>query len=160
MSPPCQVVPFCGVFLKELSDALDGTASIISLKPPLENSEDSLEVERQLQDVSADSRRAEPKSKLTQFICPLFFLVLVCVRLQRPTQLFVPRRFRWLACPGERSHRQQHPPDNQVKRKRRGGKKAKQSAACKVHLLLLPQFVTFAFSLDTPQILQPQFGGG
>ncbi|XP_075884265.1 1-phosphatidylinositol 4,5-bisphosphate phosphodiesterase epsilon-1 isoform X2 [Nelusetta ayraudi] len=41
--PGCKVVPFCGVFLKELSDALDGTASIISLKPPPENSEDSLE---------------------------------------------------------------------------------------------------------------------
>ncbi|XP_074519567.1 1-phosphatidylinositol 4,5-bisphosphate phosphodiesterase epsilon-1 isoform X2 [Halichoeres trimaculatus] len=41
--PGCKVVPFCGVFLKELSDALDGTASIISLKPPLDNSEDSIE---------------------------------------------------------------------------------------------------------------------
>ena len=41
----CQVVPFCGVFLKELSDALDGTASIISLKAPLEHTDtDSLEV--------------------------------------------------------------------------------------------------------------------
>ncbi|KAF7668924.1 hypothetical protein LDENG_00276200 [Lucifuga dentata] len=39
----CKVVPFCGVFLKELNDALDGTASIISLKPPLDNTEDSLE---------------------------------------------------------------------------------------------------------------------
>lgn len=46
------MVPFCGVFLKELSDALDGTASIISLKPPLENSEDSLEVGRRLQDAT------------------------------------------------------------------------------------------------------------
>uniref|UniRef100_A0A8C9X9V5 Phosphoinositide phospholipase C n=1 Tax=Sander lucioperca TaxID=283035 RepID=A0A8C9X9V5_SANLU len=41
--PGCKVVPFCGVFLKELSDALDGTASIISLKPPLDNTEDSIE---------------------------------------------------------------------------------------------------------------------
>uniref|UniRef100_UPI003AAC74CA 1-phosphatidylinositol 4,5-bisphosphate phosphodiesterase epsilon-1-like n=1 Tax=Centroberyx gerrardi TaxID=166262 RepID=UPI003AAC74CA len=41
--PGCKVVPFCGVFLKELSDALDGTASIISLKPPLDNTDDSLE---------------------------------------------------------------------------------------------------------------------
>ncbi|XP_029312319.1 LOW QUALITY PROTEIN: 1-phosphatidylinositol 4,5-bisphosphate phosphodiesterase epsilon-1 [Cottoperca gobio] len=41
--PGCKVVPFCGVFLKELSDALDGTASIISLKPPLVNTEDSIE---------------------------------------------------------------------------------------------------------------------
>ncbi|KAM9837938.1 1-phosphatidylinositol 4,5-bisphosphate phosphodiesterase epsilon-1 [Aulostomus maculatus] len=41
--PGCKVVPFCGVFLKELSDALDGTASIISLKPPLDNTDDSVE---------------------------------------------------------------------------------------------------------------------
>ncbi|XP_072312345.1 1-phosphatidylinositol 4,5-bisphosphate phosphodiesterase epsilon-1 isoform X2 [Eucyclogobius newberryi] len=39
--PGCKVVPFCGVFLKELSDALDGTASIISLKP--DNTDDSIE---------------------------------------------------------------------------------------------------------------------
>nr|XP_020460695.1 1-phosphatidylinositol 4,5-bisphosphate phosphodiesterase epsilon-1 isoform X2 [Monopterus albus] len=41
--PGYKVVPFCGVFLKELSDALDGTASIISLKPPPDNTEDSIE---------------------------------------------------------------------------------------------------------------------
>ncbi|KAM6964739.1 1-phosphatidylinositol 4,5-bisphosphate phosphodiesterase epsilon-1 isoform 1-T1 [Tautogolabrus adspersus] len=41
--PGCKVVPFCGVFLKELSDALDGTASIISLKPPPDHTEDSIE---------------------------------------------------------------------------------------------------------------------
>ncbi|XP_076616405.1 1-phosphatidylinositol 4,5-bisphosphate phosphodiesterase epsilon-1 isoform X2 [Chaetodon auriga] len=41
--PGCKVVPFCGVFLKELSDALDGTASIMSLKPPLDNTEDSID---------------------------------------------------------------------------------------------------------------------
>ncbi|KAM3592601.1 uncharacterized protein V6R79_021845 [Siganus canaliculatus] len=41
--PGCKVVPFCGVFLKELSDALDGTASIISLKPPPDNTDDSIE---------------------------------------------------------------------------------------------------------------------
>nr|XP_057918195.1 1-phosphatidylinositol 4,5-bisphosphate phosphodiesterase epsilon-1 isoform X3 [Doryrhamphus excisus] len=41
--PGCKVVPFCGVFLKELSDALDGTASIISLKPPADNTEDTIE---------------------------------------------------------------------------------------------------------------------
>ena len=43
--PGCKVVPFCGVFLKELSDALDGTASIISLRPPSDHNDDSLEVE-------------------------------------------------------------------------------------------------------------------
>uniref|UniRef100_H3DNJ9 Phosphoinositide phospholipase C n=1 Tax=Tetraodon nigroviridis TaxID=99883 RepID=H3DNJ9_TETNG len=41
--PGCKVVPFCGVFLKELNDALGGTASIISLKPSLDNAEDSFE---------------------------------------------------------------------------------------------------------------------
>uniref|UniRef100_A0A3Q0RX65 Phosphoinositide phospholipase C n=1 Tax=Amphilophus citrinellus TaxID=61819 RepID=A0A3Q0RX65_AMPCI len=41
--PGCKVVPFCGVFLKELSDALDGTASIISLKPSPDNTEYSIE---------------------------------------------------------------------------------------------------------------------
>ncbi|XP_061562127.1 1-phosphatidylinositol 4,5-bisphosphate phosphodiesterase epsilon-1 isoform X1 [Phycodurus eques] len=41
--PGCKVVPFCGVFLKELSDTLDGTASIISLKTPVDNADDSLE---------------------------------------------------------------------------------------------------------------------
>ncbi|KAJ3608409.1 hypothetical protein NHX12_025456 [Muraenolepis orangiensis] len=39
--PGCKVVPFCGVFLKELSDALDGTASIISLKAPLDHNTDT-----------------------------------------------------------------------------------------------------------------------
>lgn len=39
--PGCKVVPFCGVFLKELSDALDGTASIIRLKRDV--GEDSME---------------------------------------------------------------------------------------------------------------------
>ncbi|XP_037134464.1 1-phosphatidylinositol 4,5-bisphosphate phosphodiesterase epsilon-1 isoform X4 [Syngnathus acus] len=42
--PGCKVVPFCGVFLKELSDALDGTASIIHLQTPEDNTpEDSIE---------------------------------------------------------------------------------------------------------------------
>ncbi|XP_020567543.2 1-phosphatidylinositol 4,5-bisphosphate phosphodiesterase epsilon-1 isoform X4 [Oryzias latipes] len=41
--PGCKVVPFCGVFLKELSDALDGTASIISLKQSPDNTDDSVE---------------------------------------------------------------------------------------------------------------------
>ncbi|KAJ8264365.1 hypothetical protein GJAV_G00148300 [Gymnothorax javanicus] len=41
--PGCKVVPFCGVFLKELSDALDGTASLISLRPKLDSHADSIE---------------------------------------------------------------------------------------------------------------------
>uniref|UniRef100_A0AAY4BXV5 Phosphoinositide phospholipase C n=1 Tax=Denticeps clupeoides TaxID=299321 RepID=A0AAY4BXV5_9TELE len=31
--PGCRVVPFCGVFLKELANTLEGTASLISLRP-------------------------------------------------------------------------------------------------------------------------------
>ncbi|XP_051925269.1 1-phosphatidylinositol 4,5-bisphosphate phosphodiesterase epsilon-1 isoform X2 [Hippocampus zosterae] len=36
--PGCKVVPFCGVFLKELSEALDGAASIIGLQRPADDS--------------------------------------------------------------------------------------------------------------------------
>ncbi|XP_076856802.1 1-phosphatidylinositol 4,5-bisphosphate phosphodiesterase epsilon-1 isoform X2 [Brachyhypopomus gauderio] len=41
--PGCRVVPFCGVFLKELGEALDGAASLIGLRPPLDSREDSVE---------------------------------------------------------------------------------------------------------------------
>ncbi|KAF5899519.1 1-phosphatidylinositol 4,5-bisphosphate phosphodiesterase epsilon-1 isoform X2, partial [Clarias magur] len=41
--PGCKVVPFCGVFLKELSEALDGAASLIGLRPAFDSQEDSLE---------------------------------------------------------------------------------------------------------------------
>uniref|UniRef100_W5KBX6 Phosphoinositide phospholipase C n=1 Tax=Astyanax mexicanus TaxID=7994 RepID=W5KBX6_ASTMX len=41
--PGCKVVPFCGVFLKELSEALDGTASLIGLRFPFSSQEDSIE---------------------------------------------------------------------------------------------------------------------
>ncbi|MEQ2273907.1 1-phosphatidylinositol 4,5-bisphosphate phosphodiesterase epsilon-1, partial [Xenotaenia resolanae] len=41
--PGCKVVPFCGVFLKELSDALDSTASIISLKQSPDNTDNTIE---------------------------------------------------------------------------------------------------------------------
>ncbi|XP_051523152.1 1-phosphatidylinositol 4,5-bisphosphate phosphodiesterase epsilon-1-like [Myxocyprinus asiaticus] len=41
--PGCKVVPFCGVFLKELSEALDGAASIIALRPSFDSQEDSVE---------------------------------------------------------------------------------------------------------------------
>ncbi|XP_042559176.1 1-phosphatidylinositol 4,5-bisphosphate phosphodiesterase epsilon-1 isoform X2 [Clupea harengus] len=41
--PGCKVVPFCGVFLKELSDALDGAASLIGLRPSLDPKEDTVE---------------------------------------------------------------------------------------------------------------------
>ncbi|KAG7492782.1 hypothetical protein MATL_G00017850 [Megalops atlanticus] len=41
--PGCKVVPFCGVFLKELSDALDGASSLISLRPKFDSREDSIE---------------------------------------------------------------------------------------------------------------------
>ncbi|XP_051770062.1 1-phosphatidylinositol 4,5-bisphosphate phosphodiesterase epsilon-1 isoform X3 [Ctenopharyngodon idella] len=41
--PGCKVVPFCGVFLKELSEALDGAASIIALRPSFDSQEDPVE---------------------------------------------------------------------------------------------------------------------
>ncbi|XP_057214152.1 1-phosphatidylinositol 4,5-bisphosphate phosphodiesterase epsilon-1 isoform X3 [Triplophysa rosa] len=41
--PGCKVVPFCGVFLKELSEALDGAASIIGLSPSFDSQDDSFE---------------------------------------------------------------------------------------------------------------------
>ncbi|TRY59920.1 hypothetical protein DNTS_013444 [Danionella cerebrum] len=41
--PGCKVVPFCGVFLKELSEALDGAASIIGLRPSFESQDDPVE---------------------------------------------------------------------------------------------------------------------
>ncbi|XP_052426478.1 1-phosphatidylinositol 4,5-bisphosphate phosphodiesterase epsilon-1 isoform X3 [Carassius gibelio] len=41
--PGCKVVPFCGVFLKELSEALDGAASIIGLRPSFDSQEDPVE---------------------------------------------------------------------------------------------------------------------
>uniref|UniRef100_A0A8C1EID8 Phosphoinositide phospholipase C n=1 Tax=Cyprinus carpio carpio TaxID=630221 RepID=A0A8C1EID8_CYPCA len=41
--PGCKVVPFCGVFLKELSEALDGAASIIGLHPSFDSQEDPVE---------------------------------------------------------------------------------------------------------------------
>lgn len=45
--PGCKVVPFCGVFLKELSEALDGAASIIGLRPSFDSQDDSVEVKTQ-----------------------------------------------------------------------------------------------------------------
>ncbi|KAI5617659.1 1-phosphatidylinositol 4,5-bisphosphate phosphodiesterase epsilon-1 isoform X8, partial [Silurus asotus] len=41
--PGCKVVPFCGVFLRELSEALDGAASLIGLRPSFDSHEDSIE---------------------------------------------------------------------------------------------------------------------
>ncbi|XP_018616602.2 1-phosphatidylinositol 4,5-bisphosphate phosphodiesterase epsilon-1 [Scleropages formosus] len=41
--PGCKVVPFCGVFLKELNDALNGVASLISLSPRMDSQDDSIE---------------------------------------------------------------------------------------------------------------------
>uniref|UniRef100_A0A8C7V471 Phosphoinositide phospholipase C n=1 Tax=Oncorhynchus mykiss TaxID=8022 RepID=A0A8C7V471_ONCMY len=41
-TPGCRVVPFSGVFLRELGEALDGAASLINLRPRL-SSQDSVE---------------------------------------------------------------------------------------------------------------------
>ncbi|XP_034286292.1 1-phosphatidylinositol 4,5-bisphosphate phosphodiesterase epsilon-1 isoform X1 [Pantherophis guttatus] len=41
--PGCKVVPFCGVFLKELYEVLDGTASLIRLCPQYNSQDETLE---------------------------------------------------------------------------------------------------------------------
>ncbi|XP_038620358.1 1-phosphatidylinositol 4,5-bisphosphate phosphodiesterase epsilon-1 [Tachyglossus aculeatus] len=41
--PGCKVVPFCGVFLKELCDVLDGTPSLLKLCPRYNSQEETLE---------------------------------------------------------------------------------------------------------------------
>ncbi|XP_053161906.1 1-phosphatidylinositol 4,5-bisphosphate phosphodiesterase epsilon-1 isoform X2 [Hemicordylus capensis] len=41
--PGCKVVPFCGVFLKELCEVLDGTASLIRLCPQYNSQDETLE---------------------------------------------------------------------------------------------------------------------
>ncbi|XP_053307254.1 1-phosphatidylinositol 4,5-bisphosphate phosphodiesterase epsilon-1 isoform X2 [Spea bombifrons] len=41
--PGCKVVPFCGVFLKELCDVLDGAASLIKLCPRFNSQNETLE---------------------------------------------------------------------------------------------------------------------
>ncbi|XP_072335151.1 1-phosphatidylinositol 4,5-bisphosphate phosphodiesterase epsilon-1 isoform X2 [Scyliorhinus torazame] len=41
--PGCKVVPFCGVFLKELCDALDGAATIMKLHSHCDSQEDTIE---------------------------------------------------------------------------------------------------------------------
>ncbi|XP_015201851.2 1-phosphatidylinositol 4,5-bisphosphate phosphodiesterase epsilon-1 isoform X3 [Lepisosteus oculatus] len=41
--PGCKVVPFCGVFLKELCDALDGASSLIHFRPRFSSQEESIE---------------------------------------------------------------------------------------------------------------------
>lgn len=42
--PGCKVVPFCGVFLKELCDVLDGAANLIRLCPRYNSQNETLEV--------------------------------------------------------------------------------------------------------------------
>ncbi|KAJ7987722.1 hypothetical protein DPEC_G00329440 [Dallia pectoralis] len=67
--PRCKVVPFCGVFLKELSEALDGAASIISLRhSPHDSPQTSLEFvtdysgqQNFLQRVGADGLHSQEK---------------------------------------------------------------------------------------------------
>ncbi|XP_048361248.1 1-phosphatidylinositol 4,5-bisphosphate phosphodiesterase epsilon-1 isoform X3 [Sphaerodactylus townsendi] len=41
--PGCKVVPFCGVFLKELCEILDGTASLIRLCPQYNSQDETLQ---------------------------------------------------------------------------------------------------------------------
>lgn len=42
--PGCKVVPFCGVFLKELCEVLDGASSLIRLCPRYNSQDETLEV--------------------------------------------------------------------------------------------------------------------
>lgn len=42
--PGCKVVPFCGVFLKELCEILDGASSLIRLCPQYNSQDETLEV--------------------------------------------------------------------------------------------------------------------
>lgn len=42
--PGCKVVPFCGVFLKELCEVLDGTSGLLKLCPRYNSQEEALEV--------------------------------------------------------------------------------------------------------------------
>lgn len=42
--PGCKVVPFCGVFLKELCEALDGASGLMKLCPRYNSQEETLEV--------------------------------------------------------------------------------------------------------------------
>ncbi|XP_062383111.1 1-phosphatidylinositol 4,5-bisphosphate phosphodiesterase epsilon-1 isoform X3 [Sardina pilchardus] len=58
--PGCKVVPFCGVFLKELSDALDGAASLIGLRHTLEPKEDTVEFVSDYSGQPAFLQRAGP----------------------------------------------------------------------------------------------------
>lgn len=40
----CKVVPFCGVFLKELCEVLDGASGLMKLCPRYNSQEETLEV--------------------------------------------------------------------------------------------------------------------
>lgn len=42
--PGCRVVPFCGVFLKELCEVLDGASGLVKLCPRYNSQEETLEV--------------------------------------------------------------------------------------------------------------------
>lgn len=42
--PGCKVVPFCGVFLKELCEVLDGASGLMKLCPRYNSQEEALEV--------------------------------------------------------------------------------------------------------------------
>lgn len=78
LSSSPKVVPFCGVFLKELSDALDGTASIISLKSPPDSTEDSIEVHLEYKHPQSNSCLDSLKTQFLLLCCnSLSFVLLV-----------------------------------------------------------------------------------
>jgi hypothetical protein len=56
--PGCKVVPFCGVFLKELCEVLDGASGLLKLCPRYSSQEEALEVS--LSERAAPERLTQP----------------------------------------------------------------------------------------------------
>ncbi|XP_063163477.1 1-phosphatidylinositol 4,5-bisphosphate phosphodiesterase epsilon-1 isoform X2 [Candoia aspera] len=73
--PGCKVVPFCGVFLKELYEVLDGAASLIRLCPQYNSQDETLEFvaeysgqDNYLQRVGQDGLHNIEKESMTNYI--------------------------------------------------------------------------------------------
>ncbi|XP_015262129.1 PREDICTED: 1-phosphatidylinositol 4,5-bisphosphate phosphodiesterase epsilon-1 isoform X1 [Gekko japonicus] len=73
--PGCKVVPFCGVFLKELCEILDGAASLIRLCPQYNSQDETLEFvaeysgqDNYLQRVGQDGLHSAEKESTANYI--------------------------------------------------------------------------------------------
>lgn len=99
--PGCKMVPFCGVFLKELSETLDGAASLIGLRPAFEPLEDSIEVRTE----TLNTRLIRSDKSLHENKCGVFVFRPVRVRLRRPAALPAQGGKRRTAQPREGSYR-------------------------------------------------------